>query len=53
MAKLEKPCKPIRLRVNNEERMEELVAIYNRNNWIFFVGIEMYQEDIFLKWNTC
>ena len=35
MGKLGKPGSPIRFRVNNEQRMEEVVAICEKNNWKF------------------
>jgi preprotein translocase subunit SecA len=47
MGKLGTSGNPIRLRVNNERRMEEVVSICEKNNWIFICGIEPdYPEDI-------
>ena len=47
MGKLGTSGSPIRLRVNNEKRMEELVGICEKNNWKFICGIEPeYPEDI-------
>ena len=38
---------PIRIRVNNENRMEEVVGICEKNNWKFICGIEPdHPEDI-------
>ena len=47
MGKLGTSGNPIRLRVNNERRMEEVASICEKNNWIFICGIESdYPEDI-------
>ena len=47
MGKLGTSGNPIRIRVTNEKRMEEVVAICERNNWRFVCGIEPeYPEDI-------
>ena len=47
MGKLGISGNPIRLSVQNESRMEEVVAICERKNWIFVCGIEPeYPEDI-------
>jgi len=47
MGKLGKSGNPIRFRVNNEQRMEEIVAICEKNNWKFICGIEPdHEEDI-------
>ena len=40
MGKLGTSGNPIRIRVTNEKRMEELVGICGRNNWQFICGIE-------------
>ena len=45
MGKLGKQGNPIRFRVNNEQRMEEVVAICKKNNWKFICGIEPDQEE--------
>ena len=45
MGKLGKSGNPIRFRVNNEQRMEEVVAICEKNNWKFICGIEPDQEE--------
>lgn len=45
MEKLGKSGNPIRFRVNNEQRMEEIVAICEKNNWKFICGIEPDQEE--------
>lgn len=38
---------PIRIRVNNGKRMEEVVGICEKNKWKFICGIEPdYPEDI-------
>ncbi|MCK9401605.1 MAG: SEC-C domain-containing protein [Bacteroidales bacterium] len=38
---------PIRIRVNNEIRMEEVVGICEKNNWRYICGIEPdHPEDI-------
>ena len=47
MAKLGTSGNPIRLRVQNEMRMAEVVSICEKNKWIFICGIEFNQpEDI-------
>ena len=47
MGKLGTSGTPIRIRVTNEKRMEELVGICERNNWRFVCGIEPeHLEDI-------
>jgi len=47
MAKLGESGNPVRFRVNNEQRMAEIVAICERNNWKFIGGIEPDEsEDI-------
>jgi len=47
MGKLGTSTNPIRFRVNSEQRMQEVVSICNKNNWIFICGIESDQpEDI-------
>ncbi len=45
MGKLGKSGNPIRFRVNNEQRMEEVVAICEKNNWKFICGIETDKEE--------
>jgi len=45
MAKLGTSGNPIRFRVNNEQRMEEVVLICENNNWKFICGIEEDQEE--------
>jgi len=45
MGKLGKSGNPIMFRVNNEQRMEEVVTICNKNNWKFICGIEPDQEE--------
>lgn len=38
---------PIRFRVQSQERMEELVAICEKNSWKFICGMESHEpEDI-------
>jgi len=47
MEKIGTSGSPIRLRVNNEKRMEEVVGICKKNNWKFICGIEPeHPEDI-------
>lgn len=47
MGKLGTSGNPIRIRVQNENRMEELVAICEKNDWVFICGIEPdHPEDI-------
>jgi SWIM/SEC-C metal-binding protein len=47
MGKIGKSGNPIRLRVNNEKRMEEVVGICEKKGWKFVCGIEPdYPEDI-------
>lgn len=47
MGKLGTKSKPIRIRVSDEARMQEIVEICEKNNWIFICGIEPDQpEDI-------
>ena len=47
MTKLGTSGNPIRIRVNNENRMEEVVGICEKNNWKFICGIEPdHSEDI-------
>ena len=47
MGKLGTSGNPIRIRVTNEKRMEEVVGICQRNNCIFVCGIEPeHPEDI-------
>ncbi len=47
MGKLGTQGNPIRIRVTNEKRMEEVVGICGKNNWKFICGIEPEQpEDI-------
>ena len=45
MMKLGKSGNPIRFRVNNEQRMEYVVGICEKNNWKFICGIEPDQEE--------
>jgi len=47
MKKLGDAGKPIRIRVQNQDRAAELALICNQNNWKFICGIEPdEQEDI-------
>ena len=47
MGKLGTESNPIRLRVSDENRMEEVVGICEKNNWKFICGIEPdHPEDI-------
>jgi len=47
MAKLGTHNKPIRVRVQNEERMVEVASICEKNKWIFICGLEPDKpEDI-------
>lgn len=47
MGKLGTKSNPIRMRVSNENRMEEVVGICETNNWHFICGLEPGQpEDI-------
>ena len=47
MGKLGTSGNPIRIRVTNEKRMEEVVGICEKNNWIYICGIEPeHPEDI-------
>ena len=47
MGKLGTSDNPIKIRVNNENRMEEVVGICEKNNWKFICGIEPdHPEDI-------
>ena len=45
MGKLGTSDNPIRLRVNNEQRMEEVVLVCEKNNWKFICGIEFDQDE--------
>ncbi len=45
MDKLGKPSNPIKFRVQNSDRANELAAICEENNWIFIGGIEPEEED--------
>ena len=40
MVKLGKSGNPVRFRVNNEQRMKEIVFICEKNNWKFIAAIE-------------
>lgn len=47
MGKLGTSGNPIKIRVNNEMRMEEVLGICKKNNWKFICVIEAdYPEDI-------
>jgi SWIM/SEC-C metal-binding protein len=47
MGKLGTKSNPIRVRVSEESRMEDIVGICEKNNWKFICGIEPDQpEDI-------
>ncbi len=47
MAKLGTKEKPVRFRVNNEDRLAEIALICEKHNWIFIGGIEPEEpEDI-------
>ncbi len=45
MGKLGTSGNPIRFRVNNEQQMEEVVLICEKNNWKFICGLESDKDE--------